>query len=554
MKYLVVVGSVISGIGKGIFSSSCGVLLKSMGYKVTAIKIDPYLNIDAGLMNPNEHGEVFVLNDGSEVDLDLGNYERFLDINFTSDNNITTGKIYRNVINKEREGKFLGKTVQVVPHITNEIQEWIESVATSDISNDICTIELGGTIGDIESNPFIEALRQLRKKVGPGNFCLVQVTLVPGEGADQKSKPTQSCVRDLRSLGLAPNIIACRCKYPLNEEVKNKINHFCDVDKSHIISFHNCGTIYEVPILLKKLNLEQIFIKELNLDPEKTIDSNKNGYYELWCEMAKRFYHFENKSVKIGIVGKYTKTADAYFSIIKALEHASAKLGICVVPVLVESSDLEIDPLEPEFSDFQSKKTIAWDKLIECDGVLVPGGFGNRGVNGKLAAIKYARVNKIPFFGICYGMQLAVIEYARNVLNLNDSNSTELDPECEHKIVINMPEIRNDIMGGTQRLGVRETVLFDSNVKTFYNGANTIFERHRHRYEVNPQYVKRIEETGMKFVGKDTKMERMEIIELKDHPFFVGTQFHPEYISRPLHPACLFEAFVHAVAKTKNYF
>ncbi|VBB18174.1 CTP synthase [Yasminevirus sp. GU-2018] len=594
MKYLVVVGGVISGIGKGIFASSCGVLLKSMGYKVTAIKIDPYLNIDAGLMNPNEHGEVFVLNDGGEVDLDLGNYERFLDTNLTSRNNITTGKIYQNVISKEREGKFLGKTVQVVPHITNEIQEWIESVATSDPSNEICTIELGGTIGDIESAPFSEALRQFRKKVSPENFCLVQVTLVPGKGADQKSKPTQACVKDLRGLGLVPNIIACRCKDPLNDEVREKISLFCDVEKSHIISFQDCDTIYEVPILLRNLGLEQIFIKELNLNPEKKIKVGDGGYYDRWCKMAERFHPFQHspnmrilsspkqkseqtieqkldvdhseseKSVTICIVGKYTKTTDAYFSIMKALEHASAKLGIRVTPVLVESTDLSWDASEASggsegtdsfsegtFSE-SNKKKIAWEKLGTCDGVLVPGGFGNRGVNGKLAAIRYARESDIPFFGICFGMQLAVIEYARNVLNLEDSNSTELNPDCEHKIVINMPEIRNDVMGGTQRLGARDTVLFDSRVKTIYHSADTISERHRHRYEVNPLYVERIELAGLKFVGKDTKMERMEIIELDDHPFFVGTQFHPEYLSRPLQPAPLFEAFVRASYENKR--
>jgi CTP synthase len=620
MKYLIIVGGVISGIGKGILASSCGVLLKSMGYKITVIKIDPYLNIDAGLMNPNEHGEVFVLNDGGEVDLDLGNYERSLNINLCSKNNITTGKIYKKVIDDERTGRYLGKTVQVVPHITNEIQDCITDVAriphdSGDISN-ICIIELGGTIGDIESAPFVEALRQFKKKVGSDNFCLIQVTLVPGTD-EQKSKPTQTSVKDLRSLGLIPDIIACRCKLPLKNEIRNKICLFCDVEDSHILSFHDCKTIYDVPILLNTQGLEDIFIKKFALTPIVTpvkiqsqyvLNINNNvplaiipimlkssytsliadtcetdNYLMLWSKMAESFHKMKNdESVSIAIVGKYTKNSDSYFSIIKALEHASSHIGKKVNIVWVESTDLEQGnktqsnmPINQSTNvplEIQQNNTIAnnklyrefwnsneqtylnaWHSLESCDGILVPGGFGSRGVLGKIAAIKYARENNKPFLGICFGMQLAIIEFARNVMNLSDADSEELNPNCKDKMIIHMPEIDQNKMGGTQRLGIRETSLLDgSKTKSIYGNVNTIHERHRHRYEVNPKYVIMIENAGLKIVGKDIKQERMEIIELPSHPYFIATQFHPEYLSRPLKPAPLFISFVNAVVNMSH--
>lgn len=582
MKYLVVVGGVISGIGKGILASSCGVLLKSMGYKITIIKIDPYLNIDAGLMNPNEHGEVFVLNDGGEVDLDLGNYERSLDIDLCSRNNITTGKIYNKVIDDERKGRYLGKTVQVVPHITNEIQDCITNVAhiplkTNEVA-DICIIELGGTIGDIESAPFVEALRQFKKKVGSDNFCLIQVTLVPGTD-EQKSKPTQTSVKDLRSLGLIPDIIACRCKLPIKNEIREKVSLFCDVDDSHILSFHDCKTIYDVPILLKSQGLEKIFVKKFNLNDNDQSSSSSGNYLTQWEEMANTFHTMDkSQAVKIAIVGKYTQNADSYFSIIKALEHASSHVKNKIDIVWIDSSDLEDLSLHSDKNYHNDKKehNNVWTNLYSCDGILVPGGFGSRGTEGKMAAIKYARENNKPFFGICLGMQLAIIEFSRNVLNLSLANSEEFDPDCKDKVIIHMPEIDLNRMGGTQRLGSRETILLDgSKTKIIYDNVDSIHERHRHRYEVNSEYIQRIENEGLKFVGKDINKERMEIIELLgspsdrsaadlseaepksqrnlgSHPYFIATQFHPEYLSRPLKPAPLFVSFVEAVINYYN--
>lgn len=564
MKYLVIVGGVISGIGKGILASSCGVLLKSLGFTINVIKIDPYLNIDAGLMNPNEHGEVFVLNDGSEVDLDLGNYERSLDIDLCSKNNITTGKIYKQVIDNERTGKYLGKTVQVVPHITNEIQNWIEEVAhlplkTNYSSNiaDICIIELGGTIGDIESAPFVEALRQFKKKVGPNNFCLIQVTLVPGT-SEQKSKPTQTSVKDLRSLGLIPDIIACRCKVPLKNEIREKVSLFCDVDDSHILSFHDCKTIYDVPILLKDQGFDNIFIKILALSSigVACIFSRAKGklmtYFDQWKNMASSFHIMnESDAINIAIVGKYTNNSDSYFSIIKALEHASSHVGRKVNIKWIESTDLEVRPLEGINDQYANMD--AWANLTSCDGILVPGGFGSRGILGKISAIKHARKYNVPFFGICLGLQLAVIEFAQNVLGIINANSEEFDLDCENRLIIHMPEIDQNKLGGTQRLGSRETLLIgESRVKSIYGNVNIIHERHRHRYEVNPSYVKTLEDSGLKFVGKDIKQERMEIIELPAHPYYVATQFHPEYLSRPLKPAPLFVSFVEAIIKSKE--
>lgn len=550
MKYLVIAGGVISGIGKGILASSCGVLLKSMGYKVTVIKIDPYLNIDAGLMNPSEHGEVFVLDDGGEVDLDLGNYERSLDINLTSVNNITTGKIYKKVIDDERKGRYLGKTVQVVPHITNEIQDWIVRAANTSIGEkdnnndgdtaDICIIELGGTIGDIESQPFVEAIRQFKRKLSPDDFCLIQVSLVPGK-VEQKSKPTQATVKDLRSLGLIPDIIACRCTSVLQKEVRDKISLHCDVDIDNILSFHDCDTIYEVPILLKSQGVDNIFAKKFGLNYTGLTD-----YYVRWQNMTNAFSKMKDDTgVKVAIVGKYTKTSDSYFSITKALEHASATVGRKIIITWIESTDLEEDNTESFYK--------AYDTLKSADGILIPGGFGNRGVDGKMFAIKYARENMIPLFGICFGMQLSVIEFARNVLGMKNANSEELDQNSDDHVVILMPEIDNKLMGGTQRLGARDTIIVDelSKVKKIYDGATVITERHRHRYEVNPAYIKLMELNGLKFVGKDTTNERMEIIELDEHPFFVASQFHPEYLSRPLRPAPLFVAFVRAMVENQ---
>ncbi|KAM6140286.1 CTP synthase 2 isoform 2-T2 [Pterocles gutturalis] len=457
MKYILVTGGVISGIGKGIIASSIGTILKSCGLRVTAIKIDPYINIDAGTFSPYEHGEVFVLNDGGEVDLDLGNYERFLDINLYKDNNITTGKIYQHVINKERHGDYLGKTVQVVPHITDAVQEWVMNQAKVPVDDDrkepqICVIELGGTIGDIEGMPFVEAFRQFQFKAKRENFCNIHVSLVPQPNAtgEQKTKPTQNSVRALRGLGLSPDLIVCRSAKPIEMAVKEKISMFCHVE------------------------------------PEQYIDSTE-----------------------------LERSAEAENSV---------------------------------------KYHQAWHKLCKADGILVPGGFGIRGTEGKLQAISWARTKKKPFLGICLGMQLAVVEFARNCLNWKDANSTEFDPDTKNPVVIDMPEHNPGDMGGTMRLGKRRTVFKTQNsvLRKLYGDEMFVEERHRHRYEVNPELTHCFEEKGLKFVGHDTEGNRMEIIELENHPYFVGVQFHPEFSSRPMKPSPPYLGLLLAATGTLN--
>nr|DAD33944.1 TPA_asm: hypothetical protein HUJ06_012795 [Nelumbo nucifera] len=539
MKYVLVTGGVVSGLGKGVTASSIGVVLKACGLRITSIKIDPYLNTDAGTMSPFEHGEVFVLDDGGEVDLDLGNYERFLDIKLTRDNNITTGKIYQSVIDKERRGDYLGKTVQVVPHITDAIQEWIERVALIPVDGkedpaDVCVIELGGTIGDIESMPFIEALGQFSYRVGPGNFCLVHVSLVPvlNVVGEQKTKPTQHSVRGLRGLGLTPNILACRSTKALDENVKGKLSQFCHVPATNIITLYDVSNIWHIPLLLRDQKAHEAILKALNLQcvARKPALEEWTARAEL-CDML-------HEPVRIAMVGKYTGLSDSYLSVLKALLHASIACHRKLVVEWVAATDLE-DAAARETPDAYKA---AWDLLKGADGVLVPGGFGDRGVQGKILAAKYARENKVPFLGICLGMQIAVIEFARSVLGLQDANSTEFDPETTNPCVIFMPEGSKTHMGGTMRLGSRRTYfhVIDCKSAKLYGNVSIIDERHRHRYEVNPDMVEQLENAGLLFVGKDETGQRMEIVELPSHPYFVGVQFHPEFKSRPGKPSALF--------------
>ncbi|PIA37564.1 hypothetical protein AQUCO_03000262v1 [Aquilegia coerulea] len=539
MKYILVTGGVVSGLGKGVTASSIGVLLKACGLRVTSIKIDPYLNTDAGTMSPFEHGEVFVLNDGGEVDLDLGNYERFLDIKLTRDNNITTGKIYQAVIDKERRGDYLGKTVQVVPHITDAIQEWIERVAMIPVDGkegpaDVCVIELGGTIGDIESMPFIEALGQFSYHVGPGNFCLVHVSLVPvlNVVGEQKTKPTQHSVRGLRGLGLTPNILACRSSTALDQNVKEKLSQFCHVPAENIITLYDVSNIWHIPLLLRDQKAHEAILRELNLSGVA-----KKPVLEEWTARAELCDKLQDP-VKIAMVGKYTGLSDSYLSVLKALLHAAVACHRKLVVEWVPASDLE-DATAKETPDVHKA---AWNLLKGADGVLVPGGFGDRGVQGKILAARYARENRIPFLGICLGMQIAVIEFARSVLNLQDANSTEFDSETANPCVIFMPEGSKTHMGGTMRLGSRRTFFQVPGCKSakLYGNPRFVDERHRHRYEVNPDMIARLESAGLSFVGKDESGERMEIVELPSHPFYVGVQFHPEFKSRPGKPSPLF--------------
>ncbi|KAJ4981425.1 hypothetical protein NE237_032262 [Protea cynaroides] len=539
MKYVLVTGGVVSGLGKGVTASSIGVVLKACGLRVTSIKIDPYLNTDAGTMSPFEHGEVFVLDDGGEVDLDLGNYERFLDIKLTRDNNITTGKIYQSVIDKERRGDYLGKTVQVVPHITDAIQEWIERVAMIPVDGkegpaDVCVIELGGTIGDIESMPFIEALGQFSYRVGAGNFCLVHVSLVPvlNVVGEQKTKPTQHSVRGLRGLGLTPNILACRSTEALDENVKEKLSQFCHVPAGNIITLYDVSNIWHIPLLLRDQKAHEAILKGLNLQGV-AVEPNLEEWTERagCCDML-------NEPVRIAMVGKYTGLSDSYLSVLKALLHASVVCQKKLVVDWVPSCDLE-DETAKEAPDVHKA---AWNLLKGADGVLVPGGFGDRGVQGKILAAKYARENRIPFLGICLGMQIAVIEFARSVLGLQDANSTEFDSKTSNPCVIFMPEGSKTHMGGTMRLGSRRTYFHVTDCKSakLYGNVSYVDERHRHRYEVNPDMVAQLENAGLSFVGKDKTGQRMEIVELPNHPYFVGVQFHPEFKSRPGRPSALF--------------
>ncbi|KMZ59764.1 CTP synthase (glutamine hydrolyzing) [Zostera marina] len=545
MKYVLVTGGVVSGLGKGVTASSIGVLLKACGLRVTSIKIDPYLNTDAGTMSPFEHGEVFVLDDGGEADLDLGNYERFLDIKLTQDNNITTGKIYQSVIDKERRGDYLGKTVQVVPHITDCIQEWIERVAKIPVDGkdghaDVCVIELGGTIGDIESMPFTEALGQFSDRVGPDNFCLVHVSLVPvlNVVGEQKTKPTQHSVRKLRGLGLTPNMLACRSTKPLDENVKVKLSQFCHVPVVNIVTLYDVSNIWHIPLLLRDQNAHEAILKVFNL-PGVTREPDLDE----WTARAKVLDTL-HEPIRIAMVGKYTGFSDAYLSVLKALLHASVACRKKLVVDWIAAGDLE----ENSQKETPDAHEAAWEILKGSDGILVPGGFGDRGVQGKILAAKYARENKVPFLGICLGMQIAVIEFARSVLNLEDANSTEFDKETKNPCVIFMPEGSTTHMGGTMRVGSRRTYFdaVDCTSAKLYGGLSFVDERHRHRYEVNPDMIIKLENAGLSFVGKDETRQRMEIVELPSHPFFIGVQFHPEFKSRPGKPCALFLGLISA--------
>ncbi|KAF8675852.1 hypothetical protein HU200_047344 [Digitaria exilis] len=550
MKYVLVTGGVVSGLGKGVTASSIGVVLKACGLRVTTIKIDPYLNTDAGTMSPFEHGEVFVLDDGGEVDLDLGNYERFLDIKLTRDNNITTGKIYQAVINKERRGDYLGKTVQVVPHITDEIQDWIERVAMNPVDGkegppDVCVIELGGTIGDIESMPFIEALGQFSYRVGHGNFCLVHVSLVPvlNVVGEQKTKPTQHSVRGLRGLGLAPDVLACRSTEPLEEHVKVKLSQFCHVPISNIVNLHDVTNIWHIPLLLRDQKAHEAILKVLELQHVGKVP--REPKLAEWTERATKFDKLKTP-VNIAMVGKYTGLSDSYLSVLKALLHASVAMERKLVVDWVPSCDLE-DSSAKETPEAHKK---AWKLLKGADGILVPGGFGDRGVQGKILAAKYARENNVPYLGICLGMQIAVIEFARSVMKLRGANSTEFDPAATSPCVLFMPEGSKTHMGATMRLGSRRTYFQVIGCKSakLYGNATSVEERHRHRYEVNPDMVPDFERAGLQFVGKDESGRRMEIIELPSHKFFIGAQFHPEFKSRPGKPSPLFLGLIAAAS------
>ena len=531
VKYIIVTGGVLSGLGKGITTSSIGRLLKSRGMKVTAVKIDPYVNIDAGTMNPFEHGEVYVLGDGGEADQDLGNYERFLDVEMGRDNNITTGKVFKAVIDKERRGDYLGKTVQIIPHVTNEIRDRVRRVAQTS-GADVCLVEAGGTVGDIESAPFLEALRQLQIEEGKNHVAFVHTTLVPmmGSVGEQKTKPTQHSVMELRRVGIEPDMLVCRAEEPLTQKTKEKLALFCNVDSRAIVSAPDARSIYEVPLILEEQGVADWLIDRLGLR------TNGRDLRE-WRAFVDRVLNPEHQ-VEVAVVGKYTDLADSYLSITEAFVHAGAAHNAKVKVRWVDSERLE-DP----------KASVA-EALSGIHGVLVAPGFGPRGTEGKIKAIQFVRENKIPFLGICFGFQLAVVEYARHVVGLKGANSTELNPQTPHPVIMILPEQQTITqMGGTMRLGNSEIAITPGTHAEKLYGGPLGHERHRHRYEVNPDYIPQLEKAGLTFSGRNPVKPLMEILELPDHPFFMGGQFHPEFKSRPRKPSPLFNGFVGAALK-----
>ncbi|MGF6989382.1 CTP synthase [Lachnospiraceae bacterium PF1-21] len=532
VKYVFVTGGVVSGLGKGITAASLGRLLKARGYTVTMQKFDPYINIDPGTMNPVQHGEVFVTNDGAETDLDLGHYERFIDENLSKNSNVTTGKIYWSVLQKERRGDFGGGTVQVIPHITNEIKDrFYRNPATKD--TEIAIIEVGGTVGDMESQPFLESIRQFQHEKGRENVALIHVTLIPYLRASQemKTKPTQASVKDLQELGLQPDVIVCRSEYPVDRELRDKISLFCNVPTSHVLQNLDVEYLYEAPLAMEEENLAGVICECLKLD-------NPTPDLKEWKEMVEYLKH-PTTEVTIALVGKYIQLHDAYISVVEALKHGGIFTRSTVNIKWIDSEEVTADNVD--------------ELLGDVNGILVPGGFGDRGIDGKIHAITYARENKVPYLGLCLGMQLAIVEFARNVIGYHDAHSAELKPDTTHPMIHIMPEqIGIENIGGTLRLGAYPCILDESSKAYALYGQKEISERHRHRYEVNNDYREELEEKGMLLSGFSPDGRIVEMIELKDHPWFLATQAHPELKSRPNRPHPLFQGFVEAALKNKK--
>lgn len=535
-KYIFVTGGVSSSLGKGIIAASLAKLLQARGYKTTIQKLDPYINVDPGTLNPYEHGECYVTEDGAETDLDLGHYERFLNVNTSQANNVTTGRIYQSVIEKERRGEFLGKTVQVVPHITNEIKERIQLLGKNH-EYDIVITEIGGTVGDIESLPYIEAVRQLKWELGDDNALVIHLTLVPylSAAGELKTKPTQHSVKTLMESGIKADILVCRTEHELSDDIRRKLALFCNVKQEAVIQSIDASTIYDVPNMMLEEGLDTVTLKKLALSDESTPDLTH------WNEFLKRHKNPKHE-VTIGLIGKYVELQDSYKSILEAFIHAGA------------ANEVKVN-IESIHSEFINDTTIK-NKISHLDGVLVAPGFGERGVEGKIDAVRFARENKMPFLGICLGMQMAVIEYARNVLQLKDANSTEMDPNTPHP-VIDLMEEQKEIThkGGTMRLGSWKCSLKEGSIAEAVYGSKDIAERHRHRYEYNNQYAQKLESQGMVSTGINPDTNLVEIIEIPEHPWFVGVQYHPEYKSTVANPHPLFVAFVKAAkefSKEKN--
>ncbi|CAM4169350.1 CTP synthase [Lederbergia lenta] len=530
-KYIFVTGGVVSSLGKGITAASLGRLLKNRGLSVTIQKFDPYINVDPGTMSPYQHGEVFVTDDGAETDLDLGHYERFIDINLNKYSNVTTGKVYSEVLKKERRGDYNGGTVQVIPHITNEIKDRIYRAAEK-TQADVVITEIGGTVGDIESLPFLEAIRQMKNDVGRDNVMYIHCTLIPylKAAGEMKTKPTQHSVKELRSLGIQPNVIVVRTEMPVSQDMKDKIALFCDIDKNAVIEAGDASTLYSIPLSLQDQKLDQIVCEHLKLD---CVEADMTE----WIQLVEKVQGL-TKTVKIALVGKYVELQDAYISVVEALKHAGYSFD----------SDIEVKWLNAELI---TEENVA-EELADVDGVLVPGGFGDRGVDGKIAAIKYARENKVPFFGICLGMQLASVEYARNVAGLETAHSSEINPATEFPIIDLLPDQEGvEELGGTLRLGLYPCKLEEGTKAYEAYKVDSIEERHRHRYEFNNQYREQMEKAGFIFSGTSPDGRFVEIVEIADHPWFVACQFHPEFTSRPTRPQPLFNSFVEAALNSK---
>jgi CTP synthase len=524
-KYLFFTGGVVSSVGKGVTAAAIGLLLKERGFKVVVQKLDPYINVDPGTMSPYQHGEVFVLDDGAETDLDLGHYERFIDIRLSRASNFTTGQVYAEVISKERRGDYLGGTIQVIPHITNEIKRRIGLVAKMS-GAEIVLVEIGGTVGDIESQPFLEALRQMRNEVGRENTFFVHVTWMPfiAAAGELKTKPTQHSVAELRSIGISPNMIIARSDQPIDQELLDKIALFCDVEKKAVVPMETASVLYEVPLLLEKAGVGDYLVEKLNLKAIKT--PNWAEWQHLVDEVKK-----EKPSLRIALVGKYVELHDAYMSVRESLKHAALALGIEIEIEWLHATDLE--------------KGKGWDLLKNTNGILVPGGFGSRGIEGKIQAAKYARENKVPYLGLCLGMQLMCVEFARNVLGYEDANSTEFDRTTSNPVIDLMIEQRAITdMGGTMRLGLYPCLLKEGTKASSAYQLPQVDERHRHRFEFNNAYRNEYESAGMIFSGVSPDNKLVEISELSNHPFMIGSQFHPEFLSRPNRPHPLFLAFL----------
>ncbi len=532
-KYIFITGGVVSGLGKGITAASLGRLLKSRGLKVTAQKLDPYLNVDPGTMNPVQHGEVFVTDDGAETDLDLGHYERFIDESLSKTSNLTSGRVYWKVINDERKGVYGGQTIQIIPHVTNEIKRYIMRNAES--GADVCLVEIGGTIGDIESQPFLEAIRQFSIEYGRENCLFIHVTLVPYLAASDelKSKPTQHSVKEMLALGIQPDIIVCRTEHALSEDIKRKISLFCNVSPDCVIENNNCDILYAVPMMLKEQKMDEVVMRKLGINAHKQDLSD-------WEHMLDALRN-PTDTVKIAMVGKYVELHDSYISVNEALKHGG----------IATRSAVDIDWIDSESLEGED---VDLDEVFEgVNGILVPGGFGSRGIEGKILACKYAREHNIPYLGICLGMQIAIIEFARNVLGMQGANSAEINPQTPYPLIDILPEKKNlSDLGGTLRLGKYPCVLNEDSKSFELYGAKEIFERHRHRYEVNNDYRQQLLDGGMIFAGTSPDNHIVEMIEIPNHPWFVACQFHPEFKSRPNKPHPLFRGFVTAARKNKD--